>query len=174
MSRNGKNPLKVLIPLGLFGIVMAVVMYLVITNYLRSTIWDYHETMTEEEKEKYCSMVLIPELSDYCVCYGEKTINFKTKRIAVECAPVDELPEPYKGAAKAALDSEDYVDSTDLRNNSVKYYTIYSGVDSDFPTADMGELPAEYQELAEKVTKKYYQVMVYEDGSEVFFFWFEY
>ena len=173
-SKYGNNPLKVLIPLGLLGIVLAVVMYLVITNYLRSTIWDYHETMTEEEKVKYSSMCLIPELSDYCVRYGEKTINFKTKRIAVECCPIDELPEQYQKAAKEALDSEDFFNSSDIRNNSVKYYTIYTGTGSEWPMADINELPEEYQKLAGKVTKKYYQIMEYEDGSRVFVFWFEY
>ena len=156
--------------------VIAAVIYFVngIREYMLAADGITHEQMTDEEKEKYSCMALVPELKDYCVRYNVRFLETprdgKFEHIIIECTSVDSLPESYQEPVRAALDSEDYISTTDLDHKSVKKFTVEKGL----PLADVDEIPSEYRELADKVSKRYYQVMVYPDGSQRFVFWFEY
>jgi hypothetical protein len=130
--------------------------------------------MTAEEKEKFTSMVLIPDLKNYCVRYNIRSFgppkDEKWKRVIVECSDIDRLPDEYQEPIRIALRSDDFISTTDIGGKSVKVYTIESGM----PLADVNDLSPEYRELASRVSKVYYQVMVFPDGLQKFMFWFEY
>ena len=154
-----------------FSVIFMAGLYLVtMNNLLNSYRWELHEEMTDEEKERFCSMALIPELKDHCVRYGKKTINYTKTLICVECSSCGKLPEKYQAAFDKALKSDDSFNSTDLNDQTVKYFNINEGM----PLADVNDLPAEYRDLANRVIEKHYQVMSYGDGHDYFVFWFEY
>ncbi len=143
-------------------------------NYLMASDGTTYDQMTAEEKEKYTSMVLIPDLKNYCVRYNIRSFDppkdGKWKRVIVECSDIDRLPDEYQEPIRIALGSDDFISTTDIGGKSVKVYTIKSGM----PLADVNDLSPEYRELASRVSKVYYQVMVYPDGLQKFMFWFEY
>lgn len=141
-----------------------------IQNMLNATRWELHQEMTDEEKERFSSMALIPELKDHCVRYGKKTINYTKTRICVECTSCDSLPEKYRAAADKALRSDESFSSEDLNDQNVEVYTIEDGL----PLADVNDLPEEYREMASRVTCTYFQVLVYDQDHKVFMFWFDY
>lgn len=143
-------------------------------NYLMASDGTTYDQMTAEEKEKYTSMVLIPDFKNYCVRYNIRSFgppkDGKWKRVIVECSDIDRLPDEYQEPIRIALRSDDFISTTDIGGKSVKVYTIKSGM----PLADVNDLSPEYRELASRVSKVYYQVMVYPDGLQKFMFWFEY
>ena len=143
-------------------------------NYLMASDGTAYDQMTAEEKEKYTSMVLIPDLKNYCVRYNIRSFgppkDGKWKRVIVECSDIDRLPDEYQEPIRIALRSDDFISTTDIGGKSVKVYTIKPGM----PLADVNDLSPEYRELASRVSKVYYQVMVYPDGLQKFMFWFEY
>ena len=143
-------------------------------NYMMASDGTTYDQMSDEEKEKYASMALIPDLKDYCVCYNIRSFGSprdgKWKRVIVECTEIESLPEEYQEPIRIALESGDYNSTTDIHHKSVKYYTIKSGM----PLADINDLSPEYRELASRVSKTYYQVEEYPDGTKKFVFWFEY
>ncbi len=143
-------------------------------NYLMASDGTTYDQMTAEEKEKFTSMVLIPDLKNYCVRYNIRSFgppkDGKWKRVIVECSDIDRLPDEYQEPIRIALRSDDFISTTDIGGKSVKVYTIKSGM----PLADVNDLSPEYRELASRVSKVYYQVMVFPDGLQKFMFWFEY
>ena len=143
-------------------------------NYLMASDGTTYDQMTAEEKEKYTSMVLIPDLKNYCVRYNIRSFgppkDGKWKRVIVECSDIDRLPDEYQEPIRIALRSDDFISTTDIGGKSVKVYTIKTGM----PLADVNDLSPEYRGLASRVSKVYYQVMVYPDGLQKFMFWFEY
>lgn len=128
-------------------------------------------------KNEYAAVALKPELSTCFELYAEKTINYHTKRIAVEsysykslnelCAA---LPSEWRDEIQAALGSGDSFTTYDLKDEYVTVYTL----SSDLELADMGNIDSQYRSLANKVNTKYYQIIEYDDGSYRFGFWFEY
>ena len=151
-------------------LVLAFIFLATIQNMLNASRWELHQEMTDEEKERFSSMALIPELKDHCVRYGKKTINYTKTRICVECTSCDSLPEKYRAAADKALRSDESFSSEDLNDQNVEVYTIEDGL----PLADVNDLPEEYREMASRVTCTYFQVLVYDQDHKVFMFWFEY
>lgn len=143
-------------------------------NYIQASDGTTYEQMSDEEKEKYTGMVLIPDLKNYCVRYNIRSFgppqDGKWKRVIVECTDIERLPDEYQEPIRIALRSDDFISTTDIGGKSVKVYTIESGM----PLADVNDLSPEYRELAARVSKAYYQVMVYPDGLQKFIFWFEY
>lgn len=128
-------------------------------------------------KEEYAAVALKPELSTCFELYAEKTINYHTKRIAVEsysyrslnelCAA---LPSEWSDEIQAALASGDSFTTYDLKDEYVTVYTLSSNLE----LANMSNISSQYRSLANKVNTKYYQIIEYDDGSYRFGFWFEY
>ena len=128
-------------------------------------------------KEEYAAVALKPELCNCFELYAEKTINYHTKRIAVEsysykslnelCAA---LPSEWRDEIQDALGSGDSFTTYDLKDEYVTVYTL----SSDLELADMGDIDSAYRSLARQVNTKYYQIIEYDDGSYRFGFWFEY
>lgn len=143
-------------------------------NLIKFNTWEMHENMSDEEKERYCNMVLAPELKDYCMRCGIKpelkTVDGKITRVCIECTSCDALPEKYREAAEKALKTDKGFSSRDLNDQNVEVYTIEDGL----PLTDVNDLPEEYRELAKRVTKNFFQVLVYDSEHRVFMFWFEY
>ena len=158
------------------ALIIAGVLYCVngIHNYMMAADGVTYEDMSDEDKQKYTSMVLIPDLKDCCVRYNIRSSGAprdgKWKRVIVECTSIEDLPEAYQEPVRAALDSEKTISTTDLDHNHITVYTVEEGM----PLADKNELSPEYRSLADRVEKTYYQVMVYPDGTQKFMFWFEY
>ena len=154
------------------GIVAFITTYM--RNYMMAADGTTYDHMTVEDKEKYTSMVLIPDLKNYCVRYKIKSFGSpkdgKWQRVIVECTDINRLPEEYQEPIRITLGSDDCISTTDIDGKSVKVYTIKTGM----PLADVNDLSPEYRELASRVSKVYYQVMVYPDGLQKFIFWFEY
>lgn len=128
-------------------------------------------------KAEYAAVALKPELSSCFELYAEKTINYHTKRIAVEsysygslnelCAA---LPSEWRDEIQAALGSGDSFTTYDLKDEYVTVYTLSSNLE----LANMADISSQYRSLANKVNTKYYQIIEYDDGSYRFGFWFEY
>lgn len=128
-------------------------------------------------KAEYAAVALKPELSSCFELYAEKTINYHTKRIAVEsykykslnelCAA---LPSEWSDEIKAAVGSGDSFTTYDLKDDYVTVYTLSSGIE----LANMSDIGSQYRSLAQSVSTKYYQIIEYDDGSYRFGFWFEY
>lgn len=128
-------------------------------------------------KAEYAAVALKPELSSCFELYAEKTINYHTKRIAVEsykykslnelCAA---LPSEWSDEIKAAVGSGDSFTTYDLKDDYVTVYTL----SSDIELAKTSEIGSSYRLLAQSVSTKYYQIIEYDDGSYRFGFWFEY
>ena len=128
-------------------------------------------------KAEYAAVALKPELSSCFELYAEKTINYHTKRIAVEsysyrslnelCAA---LPSEWSDEIKAAVGSGDSFTTYDLKDDYVTVYTLSSGIE----LANMSDIGSQYRALAGRVSTKYYQIIEYDDGSYRFGFWFEY
>lgn len=128
-------------------------------------------------KAEYAAVALKPELSSCFELYAEKTINYHTKRIAVEsykykslnelCAA---LPSEWSDEIQAALGSGDSFTTYDLKDEYVTVYTLSSNLE----LANMADISSQYRSLANKVNTKYYQIIEYDDGSYRFGFWFEY
>ncbi len=128
-------------------------------------------------KAEYAAVAIKPELSSCFELYAEKTINYHTKRIAVEsykykslnelCAA---LPSEWSDEIKAAVGSGDSFTTYDLKDEYVTVYTLSSGIE----LANMSEIDSSYRLLAQSVSTKYYQIIEYDDGSYRFGFWFEY
>ena len=128
-------------------------------------------------KAEYAAVALKPELSSCFELYADKTINYHTKRIAVEsykykslnelCAA---LPSEWSDEIKAAVGSGDSFTTYDLKDDYVTVYTLSSGIE----LANMSDIGSQYRSLAGSVSTKYYQIIEYDDGSYRFGFWFEY
>lgn len=128
-------------------------------------------------KAEYAAVALKPELSSCFELYAEKTINYHTKRIAVEsykykslnelCAA---LPSEWSDEIKAAVGSGDSFTTYDLKDDYVTVYTL----SSDLELAKLSDIGSQYRALAGSVSTKYYQIIEYYDGSYRFGFWFEY
>ena len=128
-------------------------------------------------KDEYAAVALKPELSSCFELYAEKTINYHTKRIAVEsykykslnelCAA---LPSEWSDEIKAAMGSGDSFTTYDLKDEYVTVYTL----SSDLELAKLSEIDSQYRALAGSVSTKYYQIIEYDDGSYRIGFWFEY
>lgn len=128
-------------------------------------------------KAEYAAVALKPELSSCFELYAEKTINYHTKRIAVEsysyrslnelCAA---LPSEWSDEIKAAVGSGDSFTTYDLKDEYVTVYTLSSNLELE----NMADISSQYRSLANKVNTKYYQIIEYDDGSYRFGFWFEY
>lgn len=128
-------------------------------------------------KEEYAAVALKPELSSCFELYAEKTINYHTKRIAVEsykykslnelCAA---LPSEWSDEIKAAVGSGDSFTTYDLKDDYVTVYTL----SSDLELAKLSDIGSQYRALVGRVSTKYYQIIEYDDGSYRFGFWFEY
>ena len=171
MSRKISKYNMMLIIISSLGVlVLAFIFLATIQNMLNASRWELHQEMTDEEKERFSSMALIPELKDHCVRYGKKTINYTKTRICVECTSCDSLPEKYRAAADKALRSDESFSSEDLNDQNVEVYTIEDGL----PLADVNDLPEEYRKMASRVTCTYFQVLVYDQDHKVFMFWFDY
>ena len=128
-------------------------------------------------KDEYAAVALKPELSSCFELYAEKTINYHTKRIAVESYSYNSLselcaalPAEWTDAIHAALQSGDSFTTYDLKDEYVTVYTLSSNL----PLAGMGDISSQYKPLASQVNTKYYQIIEYDDGSYRFGFWFEY
>lgn len=128
-------------------------------------------------KEEYAAVALKPELSSCFELYAEKTINYHTKRIAVESCKYKSLnelcaalPSEWSDEIKAAVGSGDSFTTYDLKDDYVTVYTL----SSDIELAKMSEIDSSYRALAGRVSTKYYQIIEYDDGSYRFGFWFEY
>lgn len=169
-DQSSKTNIVMIVAFCLSGIMLLGSIWNGLAIFLEGSEWKMHEPMTDSEKEQYCSMALVPDLKEYCVRYGERTFNRKYKRICVECAAYDFLPEKYQKAMDLALKSDEYIITDDFDHNGVRHYTINDGL----ALADKNSLPSEYSKLANRVTKIYYQVMVYDSGRKVLIFWFEY
>ena len=169
-----KSTIICLLILAVFFIGGAAFLVNYMKNYMMASDGTTYDQMSDEEKEKYASMALIPDLKDYCVCCNIRSFgppkDGKWKRVIVECSDIDRLPDEYQEPIRIALRSDDFISTTDIGGKSVKVYTIESGM----PLADVNDLSPEYRELAARVSKAYYQVMVYPDGLQKFIFWFEY
>lgn len=169
-----KKTVIILLIIALIIIAAAIYVFNGIHKYMMAADGITYDQMTDEEKAKYSSMALIPELKDHCVRYNVRFLetprNGKYKRVTIECNSTGSLPESYQEPVIAALDSDHYISTTDLDHKSVKVYTVETGL----PLSDVDDLPSEYRDLADRVSKTYYQVMVYPDGSQRFMFWFEY
>ena len=143
-------------------------------DYSPSTVQTYTATGWKAE---YAAVALKPELSSCFELYAEKTINYHTKRIAVEsysyrslnelCAA---LPSEWRDEIQAALGSGDSFTTYDLKDEYVTVYTLSSNLE----LANMADISSKYRSLANKVNTKYYQIIEYDDGSYRFGFWFEY
>jgi hypothetical protein len=128
-------------------------------------------------KAEYAAVAIKPELSSCFELYAEKTINYHTKRIAVEsykykslnelCAA---LPSEWSDDIKAAVGSGDSFTTYDLKDDYVTVYTLSSGIE----LANLSDIGSQYRALAGRVSTKYYQIIEYDDGSYRFGFWFEY
>ena len=128
-------------------------------------------------KAEYAAVALKPELSSCFELYAEKTINYHTKRIAVESysyRSLNELcaapPSEWSDEIKAAVGSGDSFTTYDLKDEYVTVYTLSSNLE----LANMADISSQYRSLANKVNTKYYQIIEYDDGSYRFGFWFEY
>lgn len=143
-------------------------------DYSPSTVQTYSAAGWKAE---YAAVALKPELSSCFELYAEKTINYHTKRIAVEsysyrslnelCAA---LPSEWRDEIQAALGSGDSFTTYDLKDEYVTVYTLSSNLE----LANMADISSQYRSLANKVNTKYYQIIEYDDGSYRFGFWFEY
>lgn len=143
-------------------------------DYSPSTVQTYSAAGWKAE---YAAVAIKPELSSCFELYAEKTINYHTKRIAVEsykykslnelCAA---LPSEWSDDIKAAVGSGDSFTTYDLKDDYVTVYTLSSGIE----LAKMSDIGSQYRALASRVSTKYYQIIEYDDGSYRFGFWFEY
>ena len=143
-------------------------------DYSPSTVQTYSAAGWKAE---YAAVAIKPELSSCFELYAEKTINYHTKRIAVEsykykslnelCAA---LPSEWSDDIKAAVGSGDSFTTYDLKDEYVTVYTL----SSDIELANMSDIGSQYRALAGSVSTKYYQIIEYDDGSYRFGFWFEY
>ena len=143
-------------------------------DYSPSTVQTYSAAGWKAE---YAAVAIKPELSSCFELYAEKTINYHTKRIAVEsykykslnelCAA---LPSEWSDDIKAAVGSGDSFTTYDLKDEYVTVYTLSSGIE----LANMSDIGSQYRALAGSVSTKYYQIIEYDDGSYRFGFWFEY
>ena len=143
-------------------------------DYSPSTVQTYSAAGWKAE---YAAVAIKPELSSCFELYAEKTINYHTKRIAVEsykykslnelCAA---LPSEWSDEIKAAVGSGDSFTTYDLKDEYVTVYTL----SSDLELAKLSDIGSQYRALAGSVSTKYYQIIEYDDGSYRFGFWFEY
>ena len=143
-------------------------------DYSPSTVQTYSAAGWKAE---YAAVAIKPELSSCFELYAEKTINYHTKRIAVEsykykslnelCAA---LPSEWSDDIKAAVGNGDSFTTYDLKDEYVTVYTLSSGIE----LANMSDIGSQYRALAGSVSTKYYQIIEYDDGSYRFGFWFEY
>lgn len=110
-------------------------------------------------KAEYAAVAIKPELSSCFELYAEKTINYHTKRIAVEsykykslnelCAA---LPSEWSDEIKAAVGSGDSFTTYDLKDEYVTVYTLSSGIE----LANMSEIDSSYRLLAQSVNPLFF------------------
>ncbi|MCR4669914.1 MAG: hypothetical protein K5643_01845 [Saccharofermentans sp.] len=169
-----KTKILILTILAISAISFIVYVYIGLTKYILSTDGVLHGEMSEEEKEQYSCMALLPDLKDYCVRYKiyyyENTNEGKINRINVECVSADKIPDKYQEAVNKALESEDYVDDFDFYGEGIDIYSIDSGL----PFASPDDLTPDAREMADRVTERYYLVWLYPDGTKKLSFWFTY
>lgn len=125
---------------------------------------------------EYAAVAMKPELSSCFEIYGEKTINFSTKRVVVESYSYkslmdlcNALPSDWSSEIQASVERGDYFTSYDLNDTYVEAYTM-----ENLPLCRISEIDPAYRVLAQKAGTKYYQILKYDDGSYRFLFWFEY
>ena len=142
-------------------------------NFLLAYDGVLHEEMTDEEKAKFSSLALLPELKDNCVRYNVRYKSTprdgKYEYVIVECSDISCLPEEYRDAFSKALasdDDEDHYSGEDLGDNAVDIYRVKEGL----PFAEKDELPEEYRELANGVMERYYLILDYGNGVKKFQF----
>ena len=163
-----------LIVIVILGVVAALYVWHGLARFIDASEGTTYVQMSDEEKEKFSSIALIPEIKDLCVRYRVRHLSNprdgKYDRVCVECGYVSQLPESFQEPIEKALKSDEPFSSTDINDVSVKIYTIKEGL----PLSKVEDLPPEYREAAKSVTEIYYQVQEYNESKRTFMFWFDY
>ena len=174
MEKSGNILGKSLIVIVILGVAFFLYCWHEMAQFISASEGTTNVQMSDEDKEKFSSIALIPEIKDLCVRYNVKHLSNprdgKYDRVCVECGYVSQLPESFQEPVEKALKSDEPFSSTDINGASVMVYTIKDGL----PLSKVEELPPEYREAAKSVTEIYYQVQEYNESKKTFMFWFNY
>ncbi len=146
------------------GILMGVYIFGTIRNYIKSSRWELKTEMTDDKKDLFSNVALLPGLAPCIERYAERGFRdasymIETYRYENAEKMYEALPEGCREGIDKALESTPAM-AKDISGESVSLYEIRTGL----PLIPEDQIDAKYKNKYIGAFKSYY-VIGYSDGT---------
>jgi hypothetical protein len=146
------------------GILMGVYVFGTIRNYIKSSRWELKTEMTDDKKDLFSNVALLPGLAPCIERYAERGFRdtsymIETYRYADADKMCEALPEGCEEGIRKALASDPAI-AKDISGESVDLYSVTTGL----PVIEEDQIDDKYKNEYIGAFKSYY-VIGYSDGT---------